>query len=150
MNANTYLLVLVALPAALVAFILEARRKSVAPSRDLHYTWGFFQGMSGLLIGFYCFVLGGYLAAVGRALGLAVLLLVYGAITAAAGYFVIKRRKWAWVVHTIASLNPAWWISNSIYAHNRWDEFDRDSGKPPLNAYGLPLGQKPGGLQAQA
>jgi hypothetical protein len=147
---NAIFLVLVALPAALVSFVLEGRRKNTASPKDLTYTWGFFQGMSGLLLGFYCLLLGGYLASDGRALSLAGPLLVYGAITAPAGYFVIKRRKWAWVVHTIASFNPVWWIANSIYGRNRWDEFDRGSGKPALNAYGLPLGQRPDGLQSQA
>lgn len=148
---NAIFLVLVALPAALVSFVLEGRRKNASP-KDLPYTWGFFQGMSGLLLGFYCVLLGGYLAAQGSisTISLAVPLLVYGAITGPAGYFVIKRRKWAWVVHTIASLNPVWWIANSIYGRHRWDEFDRGSGKPALNAYGLPLGQRPGGLQSQA
>jgi hypothetical protein len=138
---NAIFLVLVALPAALASFILEVRRKDTASPKDRPYTWGYFQGMSGLLLGIYILIAGMYFVTTGHSSAEAYVLLVLGAIWASAGYNVIKRRKWAWVVHTIASFNPVWWIANSIYAHNRWDELDRNTAKTPLNAYGLPLGQ---------
>jgi hypothetical protein len=140
---NAYVLFLVSLPAALISFPLEVRRKKASP-RDLPYTWGFYQGMTGVLLGGYC-VIGAVVLSLSAGQGStsgASFLLMLGSIWGVAGYFVIKRRKWAWVVHTIASLNPVWWIANSIYGHNRWHEFDRDSATP-LNAYGLPLGQTP-------
>jgi hypothetical protein len=111
--------------AAYVSIILEGRRKNVASLNELPYTWGFFQGMNGLLMGLYSL----YWAVValttpeGSPIS-AGLFLMLAAIWCTAGYFVIKRRKWAWVVSTIASCNPVWWIANLIYGRNRWNEFD--------------------------
>ena len=51
-------------------------------------------------------------------------LLALSAVWGPAGYFVIKRRRWAWIVHTVASFNPLWWIINTVYARHRWAEFE--------------------------
>ena len=48
---------------------------------------------------------------------------VYFTIIAVSGWFIIQRKRWAWVVGTIASLNPLMWIINYIYGRNRWREF---------------------------
>jgi hypothetical protein len=47
----------------------------------------------------------------------------YFAVQAVCGWFIIKRKRWAWAVGTAASFNIVWWIANSIYAKNRWQEF---------------------------
>jgi TPR repeat protein len=39
------------------------------------------------------------------------------------GIFVVKRRRWAWIVVTIAC-GPIGWIINGIYGKNRWSEFN--------------------------
>jgi uncharacterized membrane protein YfcA len=123
---NALFIALVALPAALASFVLEGRRKSVAPPRELPYTWGFYIGTSGLLLGVYSLFMAFYMSISGgkNASSVAIVLLVLAAVWGPAGYFAIKRRRWAWVVSTIASFNPVWWIANSVYGHNRWDEFD--------------------------
>lgn len=47
-------------------------------------------------------------------------------------FYIIKRRKWAWVVGTILHLNPVIWITpiiwiiNGIYMKNRWGELSND------------------------
>ena len=125
---NALVLGLVTLPAALMAFVLEGRRKNVASPKDLPYTWGFYIGMSGLLLGVYALFAAFYMWISGTENGSisAVVLLVFAAVWGPAGYFAIKRRRWAWVVSTIVSFNPVWWIANSVYGHNRWNEFDRD------------------------
>jgi drug/metabolite transporter (DMT)-like permease len=123
---NALILGLVALPAALVAFALEGRRKNVAPPNQLPYTWGFYIGMSGMLLGIYALFFAFYTSISGaeNASISASVYLFFAAVWGPAGYFAIKRRKWAWVVSTIASCNPVWWIANSVYGHNRWNEFD--------------------------
>ena len=114
-----FILLLVALPAAIVSSELEARRKKRVGDTELPYAWGYFQGVSGLLLGCWALVLAMFADDSG-------ILVLAGIVWAPSGYFVIKRRKWAWVLHTIASLNPLWWIVNTIYGRNRWAEFDLD------------------------
>lgn len=123
---NAAFLVFVALPAALISFVLEGRRKNTAPANQLPFTWGYFVGMSGFLIGLYCALLAIYVAVAGEkdtAAG-AALLLAIAAVFGPAGFYAVKRRKWAWVVTTIVSCNPVWWIANSVYGSNRWHEFE--------------------------
>jgi hypothetical protein len=127
---NAAYVLLVALPAALISFILEGRRKNEAAASPLPFTWGYFIGMSGLLIGLYCGLAGVFVAFAGekdRVAGAAALLLL-AAVFGPAGYYAMKRRKWAWVMTTIVSCNPAWWIANTVYGTNRWHEFD--TGEP--------------------
>lgn len=38
------------------------------------------------------------------------------------GWFIIKRKRWAWAVGTVASLNLVLWIINCIYTRKRWKE----------------------------
>jgi hypothetical protein len=52
------------------------------------------------------------------------------ALMSISGVFVIKRRKWAWIVLTIVS-GPLGWIINGIYGKNRWHEFNE--GNPVSN-----------------
>lgn len=113
---------LIGLLAALGAFYLERRRRA-AQGSTRPYTWGYFQGLSGLLVGLIVFF------------GTVALLfadaldqdgLLAGALLAGAwgipGFLVIRRRRWAWVVHTVVSLNPLWWLINSWYVSKRWSE----------------------------
>ncbi len=115
----------VATVSIVVALLLEARLK---PRRawGLPYVWGYFQGSSGLIAGSLAFVAG--LAGAEYGINSTVLTLILaGAIWAPAGYYVIRRRRWAWIVHTAASLNPVWWIANYLYARRRWSELE---GRP--------------------
>lgn len=43
--------------------------------------------------------------------------------------FVVKRRRWAWVVLTIASLNPILWIAHYFYVRHRWTELRRETAQ---------------------
>ena len=55
------------------------------------------------------------------------------------GFFIIKRKRWAWIVSIIFSFNPFVWIINGIYAGRRWREFAEESGKTSdLNLKVLP------------
>lgn len=133
---NGYFLVLVALPAALFSFVLEAKRKKTAPARQLPFTWGYFVAVSSFLLGFYLVLAAVYLALTAEqasAPGTSLLLFLAG-VWGIPGFYAIKRKRWAWVVTTIVSLNPVWWIANTVYGKNRWDEFDTDDVKRPVSA----------------
>lgn len=112
---------LCALIAAPVSFALERRRRATSPG-TLPYTWGFFQGVGSLLAGSWIFLL--TLGAGGDAIAAG---LVVVALYAVPGWFVIRRRRWAWVVLTIATLNPVLWIAHYVYGKNRWSEFNARS-----------------------
>lgn len=43
------------------------------------------------------------------------------------GFYIIKRKRWAWVVSTVFSFNPLIWIVSGIYAGRRWQEFANES-----------------------
>lgn len=136
---NAAYLGLVALPAAFISFILEARRKNNASASPLPFTWGYFVGMSGFLIGLYCGLVGVFVAVAGeedRVVSAAVLLFL-AAVWGPAGYYAMKRRKWAWVMTTIVSCNPVWWIANTVYGRNRWHEFD--AGEPKRQPQRRPI-----------
>ena len=130
MNA-TYL-GLVTLPAAIISFILEGRRKNNPAASPLPFTWGYYVGMSGFLMGAYCAFAAIFVALAGEkdagasAAGLLILAAAWGP----AGFYAMKRRKWAWVITTILSCNPVWWIANTVYGRNRWHEFEGGQAQP--------------------
>lgn len=43
------------------------------------------------------------------------------------GHSIIKRKKWAWVVGTILTMNPIGWMINGAYAAKRWREFTAEA-----------------------
>jgi len=50
--------------------------------------------------------------------------LVWAAPLAVSGYFACRRKRWAWILATILSLNPIIWVVNFFYGMRRWKEFD--------------------------
>ena len=105
--------------------IMVARRlekaQSPRPPGQLPFTWGYFCGVQGIVLG----GLGGLGAFVSPEIDwvygfLAVLL--YGV----SGYFVIQRRKWAWITLTVFSFNFFLWGINYFYGKNRWNEFEQN------------------------
>lgn len=109
------------------SFQLEQRLKARTPATR-PYKWGFFTGCMGVSCAPFAFL---------SIIGLtntwtkgdldvfAVLLAtgVWSVISAISGWFVIRRKRWAWVVATIFSFNIVVWIINYIYGRNRWGEF---------------------------
>ena len=110
-----------AIPSAIVAWILEARRLSESPESRT-YAWGYFQGCIGLLSGALGLVLmiAGGISGNPTWFGTGAL---FAALYGVPGFFVMRRRRWAWIILTIAMVNPISWIINGIYARNRWSEF---------------------------
>lgn len=118
------MLVVIGGPAAVIAFSMEVRRAELQPNTR-PYTWGLFQGLAGLasgvvLLGIAVIAALFVPASAPETMGLALLMITFYSIP---GYFVLKRKRWAWVVLTVASLNPLVWIINGIYGKNRWAEF---------------------------
>ena len=87
------------------------------------YMWGFYQGVSPLII---C----GLLSIMAVFGGLDPLNLqgeeqlgaIYFLIMGVLGYFTIKRNRWAFVLKTILMMNPIIWIINGVYIYRRWGE----------------------------
>jgi uncharacterized membrane protein len=110
-----------------LAFPLESKRRKKSPG-TLPYKWGYYWGVYWI-----CFWSGGFLSIFLFDLTkpwsiqdkiLAVGFVGIGAALAAPGYFVVKRRKWAWVVTTILSMNVVCWVVNWLYAKHRWSELN--------------------------
>ncbi len=110
------LVVVSALIAIPIAFIhdkkLHAEQLSVRP-----YKWGYYIGYAGL-IGSALFTF--YVVLFSAALALVLVISIPEAISS---YYIIRRKKWAWVLGTILSLNPILWIAHIFYGRNRWGEF---------------------------
>jgi len=137
----------IALPSAFASFLLEARRKGRATGLCA-YTWGYFQGSSGLLLGTLTLLFSLSAAESNGINSTLAVVFVMGAAWATAGYYVIRRRRWAWVVHTIASFNPAWWMINYVYARNRWNEFVTPDKPTAPELSGTPSSETPSPLPA--
>jgi hypothetical protein len=73
--------------------------------------------------------------------GLFLALTMWLALSAVSGWFIIQRKRWAWVGGTILSFNILVWIINYIYGRNRWGEF---VGEPYNSAEDVPPAQSVG------
>ncbi len=119
------LIIIVGIPAAAVAAIVLEKRRRVAMPDTKPYTWGIYTGLLNIVFGLG--FLGGavlnYLAPrQSGSLGDALLGVAFAAVEILAGYYTIRRRRAAFVIATIFSLNPIWWIANTFYGRNRWRE----------------------------
>ncbi len=55
------------------------------------------------------------------------------------GIFILRRHRWAWIVYTVCTLNPFFWIINGIYIKNRWEEMKSNS-RPSSESHSLHTG----------
>jgi TPR repeat protein len=134
-NSLTWLLgaylLLMALGSPLVAWVLEKRLKARSPATRT-YWWGFTFGClrvaeAPLALGFAVEALLAGFRSRGDLFALDLALTVLLTTHAVSGWFIIRRKRWAWVVGTIFSCNIVFWVVNSIYGRNRWGEF---AGEP--------------------
>lgn len=111
-----------------LAFYLEGKRKKTLPQAQ-PYKWGFFIGCTGLafapvaMFSLYHVIFLGI-----RDLAFLVVGFLWPACMSLFGAYTIKRRRWAWVLGTILSLNPILWGINGFYLRNRWAEFRIEAG----------------------
>jgi hypothetical protein len=115
-----------------IAFKLEKRLKMRLP-HVRPYKWGFYTGCMGvagaplLLISPIAIST----AKTGEDMLGVLALAAWLIIQSVCGFFIIKRRRWAWVIGTILWLCPLVWIINNIYAKHRWKEFAAEAGEFP-------------------
>jgi TPR repeat protein len=110
-----------------IASSLEKRLRARLPATR-PYRWGFYNGCMGVACGPFAVLTALGMAVAGlngrrETFGLFLALTVWLALFAVSGWFIIQRKRWAWVVGTVVSFNPIVWIINGTYAHNRWGEF---------------------------
>jgi len=133
MNADnitslSYLYILAASVGSIFAArALERRLKARTPATR-PYRWGFYVGCMGLACAPLALMtaLGMVLAGTnGRweEFGAYLAYSVFFIIHMIAGWFIIERKRLAWVIGTIFSFNIFVWVINYIYGRNRWGEF---------------------------
>jgi len=124
-----FVFLFISIPAAVASFILEHRRRArLADANTRPYTWGYFQGCSGFIAGVYALIAVPYtLWSPDAESGAWLVWVGLASIWLSAGYFTIRRYRWAWVMNTIAMCNPLWWLIDWQYGRNRWAEFARIS-----------------------
>ena len=133
MNTDTihlllYLYVFVAVVASIcIASSLEERLKARLPATR-PYRWGFYSGSSGVACGPLAVVTAIAMLVSGmdakwETFGSCLAYTVWFAVLAVCGWFIIQRKRWAWVLGTVLSCNILVWIINYIYGRNRWGEF---------------------------
>ena len=133
MNTDTiqsllYLYVFVAIVASIcMASSLEKRLKARLPATR-PYRWGFYNGCMGVACGPFAMVTALGMAVAGlngkwEAFGYCFAYSVWLAVSALCGWFIIRRKRWAWVAGAVLSFNILVWIINYIYGRNRWGEF---------------------------
>jgi drug/metabolite transporter (DMT)-like permease len=124
---QTYSMVVV-LVAMLIAIPLAFTKNT-----DLHektpearpFKWGYFGGFVGLIGGGLLLLLDLFtIMQGGPAVEWATISIVYTLVVVLVAYWVLQRKKWAWVVFTIMQINPIMWIINGIYGARRWKEMD--------------------------
>ena len=133
MNTDTIkslldLYVLVAVVASIcIASSLEKSLKTRLPATR-PYMWGFYTGCMGVACAPLAVVAALGMAVAGingrwETFGLFLALTAWLALSTVSGWFIIKRKRWAWLLGTILSGNILVWIINYIYGRNRWGEF---------------------------
>lgn len=110
---------------------LEKRLKSKVPATR-PYRWGFYVGCMGVACVPFVVLMAvaTLVSGMGGSYGVAVKFAAYMTLFTVhtiSGWFVIRRKRWAWVLSTISSFNIVIWFINYVYGSNRWGEF---AGEP--------------------
>jgi len=113
---------------AFVARALQRRLEARSPT-TLPYRWGFYFGCLAVVGGTTLGAIGGLATMVSILAGAWKDVILNSGVTAffalhaVCGWFIIRRKRWAWVIGTILSISPMVWVANAIYGRNRWREF---------------------------
>ena len=110
-----------------VAGELERNLKKRLPATR-PYRWGFYCGCMGVACGPFAVLAALGMVVAGLAgdwesFGLWFAYAVWMAAHTVCGWFIIWRKRWAWVLGTVLNFNILVWITNYIYGRNRWGEF---------------------------
>lgn len=115
--------ILVTLGAAVGGTVMNERLHDKHPQLK-SYIWGYFFGLVSVLaaaslitlIPFVLFFEEQSLVDL-RLFQIVIVLLI-----AIPNFFILKRHRWAWIVATLVTCNPVFWVINGIYVKNRWIE----------------------------
>ncbi|MUM77225.1 hypothetical protein GKC30_06220 [Pseudodesulfovibrio sp. F-1] len=127
-NPGRYALTLVcALIAIPLSLLLDKKLHQKHPEAK-PYKWGYYTGLMGMLTyGLLALTLVVTSAVKDQKTLTA---LVFFTLSIIPYYYIIMRRKWAWVVGVILLFNPILWIVNAVYARNRWKEMPVPTDDP--------------------
>ena len=109
---------------AIASFGLEKKRRALMPGTR-PYAWGIFVGLTSIFWGALIFVGVTVMALAQQSSHMVSIVLtaaVVGWVYTWAGYYTIQRQRTAFVIATLISANPVWWIANTIYGRKRWNE----------------------------
>lgn len=81
------------------------------------YIWGYYIGWNGVILGFILALLLIASNTPNKGFLIFIFFLIYSHI------YILLRRKWAWILGTILTLNLIIWLINFKYVMNRWNEF---------------------------
>jgi hypothetical protein len=117
-----------------LAQILEKRLKRQSPE-TLPYRWGYYFGCANLSCApfallFTCLAIIFAVYDKPQLFGEYSFYAAYFGFLATCGWFIVKRRWWAWVCGTIFSFNIVLWIINGVYGSKRRKELSKKSGIP--------------------
>jgi hypothetical protein len=134
--AVTVICTLVAIP---LSILLDRKLHERQPGA-MPYKWGYYTGLMGMMTyALLALMLLSYSVLDGRQDYAVMLLFVLAVIPY---YYIIKRKRWAWVVGTILLFNPVLWIIDAVYARNRWRELDGPPGGPGVITAEAPAGDE--------
>ena len=110
-----------------IAYYFDFLRKE-KNNQTKPYGWGYWFGCQGVSVSAVWVFWHIYAVLFGLPLSaLAAFFFVYFAIQMICSFFILKRKRWAWVTGTTLSLNPLVWLINGIYIKNRWSELNLSS-----------------------
>ncbi|HEY2377924.1 MAG TPA: hypothetical protein VGH98_18265 [Gemmatimonadaceae bacterium] len=122
---------------AVASFWLEKKRKARMPGTK-PYTWGIYVGLTSMFWGTLLCVGTVVMALAAQSrymVSIIVFAMFVGWVHAWSGYYTIQRRRTAFVVATLISLNFVWWIANTIYGWKRWSELTPRSTPSPRDEH---------------
>jgi len=135
---------IVALPALLLALWRDKKLHKRNPSA-MGFKWGYFTGFRILFVAIILLPFLVLSALLGdltedEVLGFYFLVIV---VLLVPGIFILCRHRWAWILYTVCSMNPALWIINAMYIKNRWKELREESSAAPGSTPSKPETPRP-------
>jgi len=109
------------------AWLLERRRKMIAPTGQRPFLWGYTSGIMGIFQGLALLILlmTTFLHSPNAANWHWLPPVAFGAVAllqVLCGVQVLRRDRVAFLILIIFSFNPVMWVINGIYLRSRWDE----------------------------
>lgn len=109
--------------AVTAAWLMERRRRSQSDGGGASFRWGYFQGSLSVMLGIALLALLSLFVSAFGITGLTLVAIIAAiALYIVPGIYVLKRRRWAWIVTTIVLANPLVWVISAVYGARRWND----------------------------